>query len=264
MEVVGLGTPSGGPAGVGGFGVATGATGLGALGGAATGAAVAGFGALGGGAAGALAAGLAAVGPAPPVEMDTRPSLVPKTPATSSGTNTRFWSERLDNPPVPIVARIRGRGKSIRVSSREASALKVPGGEPRRNCPNGILTAPVRNCSAATLAGSENIPPGRSKTSAAKFSGSDESTSFNGNASVSPVGVAPRSGAAAAAAAAAGAPAVIGFGSAAATGAGTDSGFAGAAAGGGPNGLKKNFFIAPNINRAVVRTHTARTHSPRR
>jgi hypothetical protein len=145
--------------------------------------------------------------------------------------------------------------------------VNVPGGEPLRNCAKGILTAPFRNCSTATLAESENIPPGRSKTSAAKSSGRHERISFNGNAIMSPVGAALRMGAGAGdvaaglgAGAAAGGP--DGLGGGAGMGAGTDSSFTGAAAGGGLDGLENNLLKTPNINRVVV--HTARTHSARR
>jgi hypothetical protein len=296
MEVVILGAAAGGPAAVSGFGAigagigaATGATGLGALGGGAAvtglgalgagaaGAAVTGLGALGGGAAGAAAAAaLGAVGAAAgaglPGEITTLRSLAPKTPATSSGTSVRFWSARLASPPGPIAARIRDNGKSIRESSCEESFANVPGGEPWRNCAKGILTAPVRNCSAAKAAERKNIPAGRSKTSAAKSSGSHERISFNGNAIISPVSAVLRGGtgagdgaagfgARAAAAGAAGAAGVEGFAGGAGAGVRTEPSVAGAA-GGVLVDLENNLLKTPNIILAAV--HPGRTISARR
>jgi hypothetical protein len=143
----------------------------------------------------------------------------------------------------------------------------VPGGEPWRNCEKGILTAPVRNCSTAKPAERKNMPLGRSKTSAAKLSGSHAIISFNGNAIISPVravlGAGAGDGAAGfgARAATAGAAGVEGFGGGAATGVRTGASVAGPA-GGALVVLENNLLKTPNINRAAVQS--ARTNSARR
>jgi hypothetical protein len=161
-----------------------------------------------------------------------------------------------------MAPRIKGRGKSIRESSWVASSAKVPCGEPCRNWEKGILTAPVRNCSTATLADKENITPGRIKTCAARPFGSRERISFNGN-SIIPLACL---GAGSAARSEAGADtAVLGAGLNAAgaeaigvrAGAATAFSAIGATVGGGLTDFENNFLKRPNMAR--VSPHTAST-----
>jgi hypothetical protein len=168
---------------------------------------------------------------------------------------------RLASPFGPIAARISDSGKSIIVPSCEVSCENVPAGAPLRNWPNGIRTAPVRNCCTATAVGIANVPAGRSNTSAAKLSGSQERISFSGMAIVSPAGAVARVPGIAAVWVA-GAAGFAALGVAAGTGVwagstGTDSSVTGTL-GGGLVVLENNFLKTPNINRAVV--YCARTH----
>jgi hypothetical protein len=116
-----------------------------------------------------------------------------------------------------------------------ALSVKVPGGEPWRNWPKGILTAPVRNCANAKLADKGNNTPGRDKTCAASSLGSRARISFNGKEITSPVCV--RAGLAA------------GAGGGGAETAGGCGG--GAAVGGGLPGFQNSFLKSPNMDRAI-------------
>jgi hypothetical protein len=154
---------------------------------------------------------------------------------------------RLASPLGPIAAKTRDKGKSIKESSCEALSANVPGGEPRRKVEKGIRTAPDRNCSIATLAEKENVPPGCDKTSVARVLGSRERTSFNGNTSMSPVccGIGPGAGAGGVDIGAGGGDRGAG------AGAGARFSATGAAAGGGLNAFENSLLNASNMDFAA-------------
>jgi hypothetical protein len=135
-------------------------------------------------------------------------------------------------------------------------SANVPGGALRRNWEKEIRTAPVRNCSNATLAEKENVPPGRVKTSAERGLGSRKRTSFNGNIIISPAffGITPGA-------------AVMGFAPGeddrgGGAGAAARPSVTGATAGGELARFENSFLKASNMDRAAG--HTGNYLSARR
>jgi hypothetical protein len=146
-----------------------------------------GGGATGLGGAGAAATGSGAAGVA--AGADTAASFFilnfgPKILVTSSGTSTFLCERRASNAGF-IAARIAGNGSSTMTSSWLPLSAKVPGGTLARNCPKGIRTLPVDNCSTAVWAGKWNVTPPVFKARLDRLPGNFAAMAVNGMPTVS-------------------------------------------------------------------------------
>jgi len=106
---------------------------------------------------------------------------LPKILVTLSGTAVTFCPGRRASIAGSMDARICGNGKLTGVLSWLALSAKVPGGDPCRSAPKGILTAPDASCASAVFTGSANAPPPGETTSAARLGESPATIVASGN-----------------------------------------------------------------------------------
>jgi hypothetical protein len=106
---------------------------------------------------------------------------LPKILVTLSGTAVTFCPGRRASIAGSMDARICGNGKLTGDLSWLALSAKVPGGDPCRSAPKGILTAPDASCASAVFTGSANAPLPGETTSAARLGESPATIVASGN-----------------------------------------------------------------------------------